>query len=212
MTTRGRFITLEGVDGAGKSSHLQWLANDIRAHGHDVLVTREPGGTALGESLRELLLKAPMHAETEAMLMFAARREHVANLIEPALGAGQWVLCDRFSDASFAYQGAAKGVAWQKLIELEDWVHKGLSPDLTFLFDLAGATAKERLAGAREPDKFEREAATFFEKVRVGYRRRMDEHAGRFRMIDGGQPIEQVRRDIQAVMEDFYRKSEIPVI
>ena len=205
MTRQGRLITLEGVDGAGKSSHMQWLADDIAAHGHDVLVTREPGGTALGESLRELLLNTSMHEETEALLMFAARREHLVQVISPALAAGRWVLCDRFSDASFAYQGEAKGVSWDKLQQLERWVHEGLAPDLTLLFDLPGAIAKERLAGARDPDKFERQAASFFEAVRHGYHRRMQENAKRFRLIPGDQPVQQVRSIIQEVMRAFYQ-------
>ena len=207
MSQPGRLITLEGVDGAGKSSHMNWLADDILARGHEVVVTREPGGTTLGEQLRELLLKSPMHPETEALLMFAARREHVEQVIAPALQSGRWVLCDRFSDASFAYQGAAKGVAWDKLIELEAWVHGGLSPDLTLLFDVPATTAKARLASARDPDRFEREAASFFEAVRRGYRRRMEENQDRFRLIPGDQPIDQVRIIIQGVMEKFYQST-----
>jgi dTMP kinase len=201
--TAGRFITLEGIDGAGKSTHIAWLAETISQQGHAVVVTREPGGTALGESLRELLLKTAMNVETEALLMFAARCEHLDQVIRPALERGDWVLCDRFSDASFAYQGAARGASWSKLLELERWVHGDVTPDLTLLFDVPSQAAKARLAGVREPDKFERQASDFFEAVRLGYRRRMAEDEKRFVLIDGTLTIEQIRDFIQLVINDF---------
>jgi dTMP kinase len=203
MTTRGRMITLEGVDGAGKSTHLAWLADTLKAHGHTVVVTREPGGTVLGEALRNLLLSQPMHPETEALLMFAARREHVAEVIEPALARGDWVLCDRFSDASFAYQGSARGVPSAKLEILEHWVHPHIRPDLTLLFDLSGERAKARLAGARDPDKFEREDAPFFEKVRLGYRARALADPARFVLIDGRRGIDEIRAELAAIVARF---------
>ncbi len=201
--TAGRLITLEGIDGAGKSTHIAWLAETISQLGHAVVVTREPGGTALGEALRELLLKTAMNVETEALLMFAARREHLDLVIRPALGRGDWVLCDRFSDASFAYQGAARGGSWDKLLELERWVHGDLTPDLTLLFDVPSKAAKARLAGVRDPDKFERQASDFFEAVQQGYRRRMQEDEGRFVLIDGTLSIEQIREYLQKVIDDF---------
>jgi dTMP kinase len=203
VTLRGRMITLEGVDGAGKSTHLAWLAETIKALGHEVVVTREPGGTNLGEALRGLLLNQQMHPETEALLMFGARREHVAAIIEPALARGDWVLCDRFSDASFAYQGAARGVALPKLEILERWVHEHISPDLTLLFDLSGETAKERLSGVRDPDKFESEDARFFNKVREGYRARMTADPKRFVLIDGRHSIEQIRAELSLILAAF---------
>ena len=201
--TAGRFITLEGIDGAGKSTHIAWLAETISQQGHAVVVTREPGGTALGESLRELLLKTAMNVETEALLMFAARSEHLDQVIRPALERGDWVLCDRFSDASFAYQGAARGASWSKLLELERWVHGDITPDLTLLFDVPSKAAKARLAGVREPDKFERQASDFFEAVRQGYRRRMAEEEKRFVLIDGTLSIEKIREHLQRVVEEF---------
>jgi dTMP kinase len=203
---RGRFITLEGIDGAGKSTHIAWLAETLGQFGHSVVVTREPGGTALGESLRELLLKTGMHVETEALLMFAARREHLAQVIAPALERGDWVLCDRFSDASFAYQGSARGASWDKLLELEAWVHGGLDPDLTLLFDVPSDAAKKRLEGVREPDKFERQATEFFEAVRAGYLRRVDEQKSRFVIVDGTRKIQEIRDYLQSVIIDFSKK------
>ena len=145
---KGKFITFEGIDGAGKSSHVEWLAEHLRARGRVVHVTREPGGTELGEKLRALLLNEPMHLETETLLMFAARREHLARLIEPALARGEWVVCDRFSDATFAYQGGGRGLDRSKFLTLEHWVHGHVQPDLTLLFDLPLEIARERIAAA----------------------------------------------------------------
>ncbi|HSQ03606.1 MAG TPA: dTMP kinase, partial [Burkholderiales bacterium] len=152
--SRGKFITLEGIDGAGKSTHIAVVAEHLRARAKEVVVTREPGGTPLGEKLRDLLLSQPMHIETETLLMFAARREHIAQVIAPALAAGRWVLSDRFTDATYAYQGAGRGMARDKLALLERWVQAGLQPDLTLVFDVPVEVAAQRLSGSRR-DRFE---------------------------------------------------------
>jgi dTMP kinase len=195
--SRGRFITFEGIDGAGKSTHVGWFAERLREKlepsGKVVVLTREPGGTSLGEHLRELLLHEAMHKETEALLMFAARREHLAQVIEPALQKGDWVISDRFTDASFAYQGGGHGLAQNKLVALEQWVHPHLQPDLTFLFDLPTETARQRLANARDPDKFERQDQVFFENVRNGYLQRVRQAPTRFEVIDGTKSIPEIR-------------------
>jgi len=197
----GKFITLEGVDGAGKSTHLDWLVARLRDRGLDVVQTREPGGTPLGEKLRELLLSAPMHRETEALLMFAARREHLERVIKPALARGEWVVCDRFTDASFAYQGGGRGLAPEKLALLERWVQDGFQPDLTLLFDLPITVAAQRMAGAaRELDRFEQEKADFHERVRAAYLRRAAEMPGRMRVIDGGQGIEVIKKQLEELI------------
>ncbi|MCS6787377.1 MAG: dTMP kinase [Thiobacillaceae bacterium] len=197
---RGLFITLEGVDGAGKSTHLEWLAGLFRARGHAVRVTREPGGTPLGERLRALLLTEPMHAETEALLMFAARCEHLHALIRPALAAGEVVLCDRFTDASYAYQGGGRGLPAARLAILEDWVHGGLQPDLTLLFDLPEALAQVRRAATRTADRFEREQTDFHARVRAAYLQRAARHPERIRVIDASGSIEAVRAQLEQVL------------
>jgi dTMP kinase len=195
---RGKFITLEGIDGAGKSTHLAWLADHLRRHGHTVRATREPGGTALGERLREILLDKvnTMHAETEALMMFTARREHLHQVIDPSLAKGEWVICDRFSDATFAYQGGGRGVEWERLRVLETWAQRGLQPDLTLLFDLAPEIGRQRARGAREADRFEQERGDFYERVRAGYLRRAAEAPSRITVIDASRPIEQVRQHV----------------
>jgi len=197
---RGRFITLEGVDGAGKSSHVEALAAAIVALGHRVVTTREPGGTRIGEQLRELLLHTPMTHEAETLLMFAARSEHVAQVIRPALARGDWVLCDRFSDATYAYQGAGHGVADARIAELERFVHDDCRPDLTILFDVPPAVSRERLeralAEGRELDKFEVEREDFFLRVRGAYLARAAAEPARFRIVDSAQPREQVRAQL----------------
>ncbi len=201
MSVAGKFITLEGVDGAGKSTHLAWLVARLRARGLAVVQTREPGGTPLGEKLRELLLYEPMHLETEALLMFAARREHLERVIRPALARGEWVVCDRFTDATFAYQGGGRGLSPDKLAVLEDWVQEGLQPDLTLLFDLPVAVAARRMASAaRELDRFEQEEADFHERVRAAYLRRAAEAPGRIRVIDGGQSIEAIKKQLEEII------------
>ena len=183
-----KFITFEGVDGAGKSTHLNWFADTLRARGIDLLVTREPGGTPLGEKLREILLHEPMHGETEALLMFAARREHIEQVIKPALQRGTWVISDRFTDASFAYQGGGRGVPVAKLEQLENWVQGSLQPDLTLLFDIPVEVARERLNKNVTQtnialDKFEQEKGEFFDRVRNAYLARAEKNPSRFEII-----------------------------
>jgi len=195
-----KFITFEGVDGAGKSTHLNWFADTLRQRGLDVLVTREPGGTPLGERLREILLNQPMHAETEALLMFAARLEHIAQVIKPALQRGTWVVSDRFSDASFAYQGGGRGVPLTKLEQLESWVHEDLQPDLTLLFDIPIEVARQRLANNATLDRFEQEQGSFFEKVRQAYLDRYRKTPRRFSLIDASQTPEQVKAELAKVV------------
>lgn len=197
---KARFITLEGMDGAGKSTHIPMIIELLKAKGHEVVSTREPGGTSLGERLRELLLHEPMHPETETLLMFAARREHIAQVIQPALARGACVLSDRFTDASYAYQCGAKGVAAAKINQLEQWVHGMLQPDLTLLFDVPVEVSIARLADARSPDKFERESADFFRKIREAYLQRANENPQRFRVIDASKPLEKVAKDVEDII------------
>ena len=194
-----KFITFEGVDGAGKSTHLAWFADELRCRGMDVIVTREPGGTPLGEELREMLLNQPMSMGTEAMLMFAARLEHVEQLIRPALHAGKWVISDRFSDASFAYQGAGRGMDWEKLKQLEEWV--GLQPDMTLFFDVPIEVARERLSNNVSLDRFEQEEGEFFERVRAGYHRRVKENPQRFKVIDASKTLDAVKQQLENIIK-----------
>lgn len=202
---RGKFITFEGIDGAGKTTHLPWfrerLEEKVAAIGHAVVTTREPGGTPLGEALRELLLHERMDLETEALLMFAARREHLAQVIEPALARGDWVLSDRFTDATFAYQGGGRGLPRDKLETLERWVQGGFQPDLTVLFDLPPETASARRGAARSPDKFESETGAFFLRTRAEYLRRAEEAPHRFAIIDASRSIEDIRKALGAVVD-----------
>jgi dTMP kinase len=204
VTQRGRFITLEGVDGAGKSTHAVWLADKLAADGHRVTATREPGGTPLGEQLRELLLRVPMTHDTEALLMFAARREHLEHVIRPALAHGHWVVCDRFTDATYAYQGGGHGVPRERIAELERFVHGDCQPDLTLLFDVPPAVSRARLARAeangRALDKFEAERQDFFERVRAAYLERAAAEPARFRVIDSSRPIADVRAELGAIL------------
>ena len=202
--TRGRFISLEGIDGAGKSTQHAWLVDYLRGRGHTVVATREPGGTPLGEKLRALLLAEPMHRETEALLMFAARREHVAQVIEPALARGEWVVCDRFVDASFAYQGGGRGLGWKKLEDLAAWVLGDLRPDLTLIFDAPVAIAQQRLhAATSKPDRFEQEQVAFFERVRSAYLRIATENPGRVRLIDATQTLGQINKVLENIIATF---------
>jgi len=191
-----RFITFEGIDGAGKSTHVGPLAERLRARGERVVCTREPGGTVLAEKLRELLLHEPMDAVAETLLVFAARRDHVDRVIAPALARGDVVLCDRFSDATFAYQGAGRGQDGRMLRELEAWVHAQLQPDLTLWFDVQPALAASRRAAARAADRFEAEDLAFFARVRAGYLERMREAPERVVRIDGSAERSQVQRQI----------------
>ncbi len=201
---KGKFITFEGIDGAGKSSHVEWLAEVLRQRGHVVHVTREPGGTPLGEKLRELLLSEPMHLETETLLMFAARREHLARLIEPALARGEWVVCDRFSDATYAYQGGGRGLDRAKFLALEHWVHDHLQPDMTLLFDLPLDVARERIVLAnRVLDKFEQERADFHERVRQAYLERAHVSPGRFRVVDANRPMHDIRKQLEQIFSSI---------
>jgi dTMP kinase len=197
----GKFITLEGIDGAGKSTHVGWLADRLRSAGKQVVVTREPGGTPLGEKLRDLLLHQPMHAETEAMLMFASRREHLEQVILPALHRGDWVVSDRFTDASFAYQGGGRGVAVEKLRQLETWVQGSLQPNLTFLFDVPVSVARDRLnRNTPNPDRFEQERDEFFTRVRDAYLARVAEMPARFCVVNSTLSINEVNHQLATAL------------
>jgi len=195
----GRFITFEGVDGAGKTTQLEWAEQFLRQLGQPLTVTREPGGTELGEALRLVLLdaKKTIHPETEALLMFAARREHIDEVILPALQRGDVVLCDRFTDATFAYQGGGSGVESGKLEALEQWVHADLQPDLTLYFDLPVEVARQRLSGEREADRFERESAEFFQRVRSAYLARARENPQRIRVVDASAEPDAIRKQVE---------------
>jgi dTMP kinase len=193
VSYRGKFITLEGMDGAGKSTHIPTIIKLLESRGLEVVSTREPGGTILGEKLRALLLHDEMHAETETLLMFAARREHIAQVITPALERGAFVLSDRFTDATYAYQCGAKHVDVNKVRQLEHWVQGELQPDLTLLFDVPVSVSMQRLSNARSPDKFESEGAAFFEKLRQVYLSRASEYPARFRVINADQSLEKVK-------------------
>jgi dTMP kinase len=198
MQMRGKFITFEGIDGAGKSSHIAGVCSFLAARGIAVVSTREPGGTPLGEKLRELLLNEPMHLETEALLMFAARREHLDQVIEPALARGDWVVCDRFTDATYAYQHGGRGLDRNKFADLERWVHGHLQPDLTLLFDLPFAVARERIAlQTRELDRFEQERADFHERVRQAYLERAAAASQRIHVIDANQPLQNIKKLVE---------------
>jgi dTMP kinase len=194
--TPGRFITLEGVDGAGKSTHLGFVADWVRAQGREVVVTREPGGTPLGETLRELLLHRDMDPDTELLLMFAARQEHLATLILPALARGAWVVSDRFTDASYAYQCGGRGISAARIAALETWVQQGFQPNLTLLFDVPPDVAEARRSAARTADRFEREADTFFGRVRDAYLARAQAEPDRIRVLDARQSIDALQIEI----------------
>ncbi|QBP76021.1 dTMP kinase [Herbaspirillum huttiense] len=196
----GKFITFEGIDGAGKSTHIPFVTQLLRERGMTVVATREPGGTDLGERLRELVLHHKMHLETEALLMFASRREHLAQVIEPALARGDWVISDRFTDATFAYQGGGRKLALDKLDSLEQWVHPHLQPDLTLLFDVPLEVARARLDAERTLDKFEQEKADFFANTRAEYLRRAAQFPQRFRLIDSTRPIPAIQEELRAIV------------
>lgn len=203
-----KFITFEGVDGAGKSTHLNWFADTLRARGIDLLVTREPGGTPLGEKLREILLHEPMHGETEALLMFAARREHIEQVIKPALQRNTWVISDRFTDASFAYQGGGRGVPVEKLEQLERWVQGSLQPDLTLLFDIPVEVARERLnknvsQTNIQLDKFEQEKGEFFDKVRNAYLARAEKNPSRYEIIRAEKTPAEVKVRLEEIVSSI---------
>ncbi|MBJ7308798.1 dTMP kinase [Rugamonas sp. CCM 8940] len=201
---RGKFISFEGIDGAGKSTHIGFVAQFLQTQGGvamELVTTREPGGTPLGEKLRDLLLHEKMHLETEALLMFASRREHIAQVIEPALARGAWVISDRFTDASFAYQGGGRGMDRAKMEALEQWVHPHLQPDLTFLFDLPLEVARARLDATRSLDKFEQEQADFFAATRQEYLRRAAQFPQRFRVIDSTQDIAAIQLQLSGILQ-----------
>lgn len=197
MSLPGRFITFEGIDGAGKTTHIDALEQAWRQQGRDVVRTREPGGTPLAEKLRELVLHDSMDPLTEALLVFSARRDHLQQVIRPALARGAWVLCDRFTDATFAYQGAGRGFELGVLRQLESWVQEGLQPDLTLLFDLPPAVAAGRLQAARQPDRFEALDAAFFERVRSGYLARQAAQPERFAIIQADARPEEVAAQVR---------------
>jgi dTMP kinase len=203
--TRGLFITLEGIDGAGKSTHAAWLVEALTARGRNVVATREPGGTAFGEALREILLHRSMAHESEALLMFAARREHVVQVICPALERGDVVVSDRFTDATYAYQGGGHGVSLELIGALERIVHADCNPDLTLLFDIPAPVSRARLdrmsARGHALDKFEREADGFFDRVRTAYLARAAAEPRRFRVIDSSRPLAEVRADLARIVE-----------
>lgn len=197
----GKFITLEGIDGAGKSTHLHWLADWVRAQGHQVVVTREPGGTPLGEMLRDMLLGQHMHIETETLLMFAARREHIDKVIVPAIAKGHWVISDRFTDASFAYQGGGRGIPLEKLQALEQWVQDTLQPHLTLLFDVPPEVSRARLALNPALDRFEQEKQDFFERVRAAYLARAQAFPQRIRVVDSTRSIADIRTELESLLK-----------
>jgi len=200
---RGKFITLEGMDGAGKSSHVAWIADWLRARGRRVRVTREPGGTPLGEQLRALVLNEPMDLRTETLLVFAARQEHLVKLILPALEAGEGVLSDRFTDATYAYQGGGRGLPTAALQELENWVHGSFQPDVTLYFDLSVEVARARLAAMQStPDRFEREDPGFFERVRSAYLERARSYPNRIHVIDAAIPLDEVKKSVEDLLID----------
>jgi dTMP kinase len=200
--TPAKFITFEGLDGAGKTTQVERLATFLQRRAIAVRTTREPGGTPLGERVRELLLsrEQSLDAETETLLVFAARREHIAKTIHPALAAGTWVICDRFTDATFAYQGGGSGVDWRKIEMLEQWVHAALQPDLTLYFDVAPDAARARTSMIKAPDRFEREREAFHARVREAYLHRAAEHPGRIRVIDANRDIATVQQDVERVV------------
>jgi dTMP kinase len=201
MTKPGKFITLEGVDGAGKSTHLGFVADWLRHQGKEVIVTREPGGTPLGETLRDLLLHRDMDADTELLLMFAARQEHLASLILPSLARGAWVVSDRFTDASYAYQCGGRGIATERIAALEAWVQRGFVPDLTLLFDVPAEVAEARRSAARTADRFEREADSFFNRVRNAYLDRARAEPGRIRVLDARHAVAKLQAEIGQILQ-----------
>lgn len=203
MTRRGKFITLEGVDGAGKSTHIPYLAKLIRRRGVEVVLTREPGGTPLGERLREILLHEDMSPETETLIMFAARREHIERVILPSLARGAWVISDRFTDASFAYQYGGRGVSPAKIEALERWVQGELQPDLTLLFDVPVEVSSKRLTGTREPDRFEREDKAFFERIRSAYLQRAHSCPDRIQVIDANRPLGSIHEELEKIISSI---------
>jgi dTMP kinase len=200
MKERGRFITFEGIDGAGKSTQIQVVADTLRARGIELVITREPGGTPLAESLRNLVLNEPMDAATETLLLFAARSDHLERVLRPALAAGRWVLCDRFTDATYAYQAGGRGVPAERIATLEQWVHPDLQPDLTLLFDVPPEVAAQRLTQARPADRFESEQIGFFDAVRRHYLERAATFPERFFVVDSTASPADIREQLTNLM------------
>ena len=197
----GKFITFEGVDGAGKSTHVEWFANELRSAGHSVVVTREPGGSPLGEKLRELVLHEPMDAVTETLLVFTARDDHLKKRIQPALDAGTWVVCDRFTDSTVAYQGGGKGVAPGLIEAMRKIVHPDLQPDCTLIFDCTFEVSQERMQrSGRALDRFEREGRAFFERVRAAYLATAKADPGRVRVIDSTHSLDAIRTELRGIL------------
>ncbi|MDR2173421.1 MAG: dTMP kinase [Burkholderiales bacterium] len=202
MSVPPRFITLEGIDGAGKSTHIDWLAETLRQRGVNVVVTREPGGTALGEQWREQLLHETMTRETQTLLMFAARSEHLAQVIRPALARGDWVLCDRFTDATYAYQGGGHGVSTETVTHLAHWLHGDCMSDLTLLFDVPLEVSQQRLqVDGRALDRFEREPDGFMQRVRDAYLELARKAPQRYRVIDGRKSIDEIRDELRGILD-----------
>ena len=199
--TRGKFISFEGIDGAGKSTHLGFVAEHLRARGKQVLTTREPGGTPLGEMLRDMVLSQAMHVETETLIMFASRREHIDKIIVPALEKGIWVISDRFTDATFAYQGGGRGIPSERLKILEAWVQNGLQPDLTLLFDVPIEVSRQRLAFNQSLDRFEQEKHEFFSRVRSTYLDRADAFRQRIRVINSNRAIAEIEAELAGLID-----------
>ncbi|MGD8742298.1 MAG: dTMP kinase [Granulosicoccaceae bacterium] len=210
MTKRGCFITVEGSEGVGKTTNMEFTRDFLHAAGIEVIITREPGGTILGEEIRELLLGHKhdgMADDTELLLMFAARAEHLARVIRPALARGAWVLCDRFTDATYAYQGGGRGIALERIAALEDWVQGELRPDLTLLLDVPVEIGLTRAGNRSEPDRFEKEQHDFFERVRSMYLQRAGENPERYRVIDASQPLEAVQAQLRQALADIVAES-----
>lgn len=203
---RGRFITIEGGEGGGKSTNIEHICRRLRAAGIEVVETREPGGTPISESIRELLLdhkQQQMTDDTELLLMFAARSQHISQVIQPALDQGQWVVCDRFTDASYAYQGGGRGIAHERIAQLEQWVQGDFRPDLTLLLDLPVELGLERAGQRSEPDRFERERLDFFERVRGRYLQMAEQEPGRYRVINAAEPLPAVMAQIDRVFDEY---------
>jgi dTMP kinase len=199
---RGKFITFEGIDGAGKSTHLKWFSGFLAKRGIEVVLTREPGGTEIGEALRAMLLdrNQRLHPETEALLVFAARREHLDKLIVPALKAGRWVVCDRFTDATYAYQSGGSGIAWDKIRMLEQWVQGELQPDITICLDVSPAVGRARSGRIKRPDRFEQERDAFYKRVRKAYLKRAREYPERVHLVDASAELAEIQSKLQALI------------
>jgi dTMP kinase len=207
---RGRFITLEGSEGSGKSTNLNYIHQRLQQAGIDLVLTREPGGTPLGENIRELLLdhrQQAMASDTELLLMFAARAQHLNELIIPSLEAGKWVLCDRFTDATYAYQGAGRGIDNSRIAQLEQWVQGELRPDLTLFLDLPVAQGLARAGARAELDRFEREEIAFFERVRQGYLSQAAAEPQRYRVVDAAPPLPEVQLQLNHIIDDYLARS-----